>query len=107
MNFFLYEKISLFRSYYIYVDSKQYLADDIFIKNNIKVKFEKELKYSDSDYKIMLVSVSNRKDYLFVKAMCELEEKMLNKGFDNYEEICNEVFNNLSKSKKKVKKCII
>ena len=55
----------------------------------------------------MLVSVSNRKDYLFVKAMCELEEKMLNKGFDNYEEICNEVFNNLSKSKKKVKKCII
>ena len=104
MNFYVCERASLLRSYYIYVDCRKYLADDCFIKNNIKVKYKKELDYPNTDYKIMFVSVSNKKDYLFVKAMCELEDRMLERGYDDYEETCNEIISKISKPKKKVKK---
>lgn len=107
MNYLVCEKTTLLRSYYVYVDNRQYLADNIFEKNNIKVKYRKELDYPESDYKIIFVSVSNRKDFLFVKSMCELEEAMINKGYNDYEETCNKIFYNLETPKKKVKRCIV
>lgn len=103
MNFITREKQDLFKSYYIYLDSNKNMADSIFKDNNIKVKYQKELDYPNSDYKIMFVSVSNKKDYLFVKSMCELEDKMLERNYLDYEEMCDSVFSKLTSSKKKVK----
>ena len=104
MNFIIPDRQGLFRSYYIYLDNKNNLSDSIFKDNNIKVNCKKELSYPNSDYKIKFVSICNNKDYLFVKAMCELEDKMIEEEYLDYEEICDNVFSSIIKSKKKVKR---
>lgn len=106
MNFKVCDRLNLLRSYYMYIDNTNCLADKHFKNNNIKVFHKKEWDIPNTDYKVIYASVSNLKDYLFVKAMCELEEEILNNGATDYEEICSKMFHN-NKIKKKVKKCII
>lgn len=106
MNFKICERVNILRSYYVYVDNNGDFANKHFKNNNIRVFHKKEWNIPNTDYKIIYVSVNNQKDYLFVKAMCELEDEMLDNGFNEYEEICNKMLQNYKK-KKKVKKCII
>ena len=42
-------KLSRYKQY-MYVDCKNYLADDLFIKNKITVKFEGDFTKDNSDY---------------------------------------------------------
>lgn len=100
MNFKICDKTNILRSYYIYIDNNSSLADKHFKNNNIRVFHKKEWDIPNTDYKVIYASVSNQKDYLFVKAMCELEEEILDNGFNEYEEICNKMLHNYKKKKK-------
>ena len=106
MNYYEYKSNLSIRTKFFYIDCTKYLADDIFIANNVKVKYKKELFYSDTDYKVIFVSVPKLNDYLFIKSMDELCDKMLERGYTDYEEICEEIISKINQPKKKVKKCI-
>ena len=107
MNFVICDKASLFRSYYIYLDYKDNFSDKFLSNNKVKTRCIRELEYPDSEYTIKYVSINNQKDYLFVKAMCELEETIIENGDEEYLEVCDKVFSKIMKSKKKVRTCMI
>ena len=107
MNYLMCDNKVLFNSNYIYIDCKESFSDIIFSNNKVKVKYKKEVDYPDTDYKIMLVSVSTNKELMFLKSMRELEKEMIRRGFNDYNDVCDTIFADITKESKKVKKWMI
>ncbi len=103
MNYFECGQDGFFTSTFMYVDCNQHLADNFFINNNIAVEFLEELDFN-SKYKIIFVSVNDKKSYLFVKSMIELSDLMAERGYDDYEQVCRQIFD--EEMKKRASKCI-
>ena len=87
-------KLSRYKQY-MYVDCKNYLADDLFIKNKITVKFEGDFTKDDSDYIFVYCKVK-KKDYdKLIKTLGELKNKMLIMGYSDYESFCEKQINKI------------
>ena len=95
MSNYIYLKSSNFSKYrrYMYVDCKNYLADDLFIKNKITVKFEGDFTKDDSDYIFVYCKVKKKDHDKFIKTLGELKNKMLIIGYSDYESFCEKQIN--------------
>lgn len=80
-------KLSRYKQY-MYVDCKNYLADDLFIKNKITVKFEGDFTKDDSDYIFVYCKVKKKDHDKFIKTLGELKNKMLIMEYSDYESFC-------------------
>ena len=87
-------KLSKYKQY-IYVDCKNYLADDLFIKNKITVKFEGDFTKDDSDYIFVYCKVKKKDHDKFIKTLGELKNKMLIMGYFDYELFCEKQINKI------------
>lgn len=93
---------SLFYYYYFYIDILQeeiYLADRIFVKNNLNVKFIKDYKAPSLDLYGHIVKVKKKDEKVLLKCLEELNNKMILLGYNDYEKI----YDFLLKDFKKVK----
>lgn len=80
----------MFSVHYAYVDTDSYLADSLFTKYKIKVKFGDEYRRSDDRYRVIFCKVKKRDEHNFRKALEELFDKALLCGFTNYEKFCED-----------------
>ena len=80
-------KLSRYKQY-MYVDCKNYLADDLFIKNKITVNFEGDFTNDDSDYIFVYCKVKKKDHDKFIEILGELKNKMLIMGYSDYESFC-------------------
>ncbi len=97
MSNYIYLKSSNFSKYrrYIYVDCKNYLADDLFIKNKITVNFEGDFTKDDSDYIFIYCKVKKKDHDKFIETLGELKNKMLIMGYSDYESFCEKQINKI------------
>lgn len=97
MSNYIYLKSSNLSKYrrYIYVDCKNYLADDLFIKNKITMNFESDFTKDNSDYIFVYCKVKKKDHDKFIKTLGELKNKMLIMGYSDYESFCEEQINNI------------
>ena len=97
MSNYIYLKSSNFSKYrrYIYVDCKNYLADDLFIKNKITVNFEGDFTKDDSDYIFIYCKVKKKDHDKFIETLGELKNKMLIMGSSDYESFCEKQINKI------------
>ena len=87
-------KLSRYKQY-MYVDCKNYLADDLFIKNKITVKFEGDFTKDDSDYIFVYCKVKKKDHDKFIETLGELKNKMLIMGYSDYESFCKKQINKI------------
>lgn len=87
-------KLSKYKQY-MYVDCKDYLADDLFIKNEIVVKFESDFTKDNSDYIFVNCKIKKKNQDKFIKTLGELKNKMLIMGHSDYESFCKEHINRI------------
>lgn len=87
-------KLSKYKQY-MYVDCKNYLADDLFIKNKIIVKFEGDFIKDDSDYIFVYCKIKKEDQNKFIKTLGELKNKMLIMGYSDYESFCEKQINKI------------
>lgn len=87
-------KLSKYKQY-MYVDCKNYLADDLFIKNKITVNFEGDFTKDDSDYIFVYCKVKKKDHDKFIKTLGELKNKMLIMGYFDYESFCEKQINKI------------
>ena len=87
-------KLSRYKQY-MYVDCKNYLADDLFIKNKITVKFEGDFKKDNADYIFVYCKVKKKDHDKFIKTLGELKNKMLIMGHSDYESFCEKQINKI------------
>ena len=87
--------IYLGRKYYLhyaYIDTKNYLADPLFNKNEVWVKFGDEYNKEGENYIVMFCKIKKRDQARFERTMLELRNKMLICGHNDYDEFCEDLF---------------
>lgn len=80
-----------FRVKYAFIDTHDYLADSLFCKHNVSVRFKDEYAKDGEDYRVIFCSVKRKDDENFRKALLELQNKMLICGRLGYEDYCNKM----------------
>lgn len=73
------------------------LANQLFIKHKIPMKFGKELQRSDSQYIIIYCDIKKKYEREFLIALSELRNRMLLLGYYDYDEYCESVLTLLGK----------
>lgn len=98
-NGFKLQRFSLFYSYFAYLDTPNYHADNLFIKHKVTIKFLREFVHDDWPY--VLIFGRCRKNYFpkAVAALNELPNKMLICGHKDYQDFCTKLVADMENSK--------
>ena len=88
-NYLKLKECSLFFRYYIFVDVREYLADNLFIDEKVRVWFQKEYEKKDTCYIIIFCKIRKKDELRFLEALKKLENKMLLFGYSDYMDFCN------------------
>ena len=75
---------------FMFLDTEEYLADQIFINNGLPVHFYKEeFVNPNCDYRFIRCRIRKKYKDVFYKCMEELVNKMLLTGHSDYVDFCN------------------
>lgn len=80
---------------FVYVDTKNYLADDIFATNKIPVKFKGDYKHDDKKYVLVHCKVKPKYIDEFLNSLGELKNEMLHNGFADYDMFCKNMLDRI------------
>lgn len=90
-NYWRLQRFSLLYKYYAFVDTEEYLGDQLFIQQKVSVSFGKEYGKKGNDYLIIFCKVRRKDENKFLKALDELEKKMLLMGHHDYPSFCEKL----------------
>jgi len=76
---------------YLYLDTDDYLADSLFYKRKIPVKFKNEFVNENEKYRFITCKIRKKYKEDFEKALEELRSKMLLCGHTDYDERCDTI----------------
>lgn len=88
------DRLSLRYAYYAFLDTDAYLADHLFIKHQVRVRFREEYVRNDSPYRVIFCQVRKRDQVRFLNALKELPNKMLLLGYADYAKACYTLWGN-------------
>lgn len=94
-NYLSLEKLSIRYKFFCFIDTKEYLADVLFVKNQVKVHFQKEAHKSDTEYVVIICKVKKRDINMFKKSLEELKQKMVLMGHLDYECFCKDFYQSI------------
>lgn len=75
-------------SFYAIIDTEEHLADQLFIREQVRVWFGHEFVRSDSPYRIIFCKCRKRDVKAFERALEALPGKMLLCGYEDYMTCC-------------------
>ena len=75
---------------YAYFDLEDHLADSLFERQNITVKYEQEFANPINPYRLVICKVLPWHREGFLQALSELPDKMNLLGFSDYRRFCKE-----------------
>ena len=75
------EKFSFFHNYFAIIDTADYLADQLFIKHQVRVGFGPEFVCPDAPYRVIMCKCRKRDVDAFLAAIRELPNKMPLRGY--------------------------
>ncbi|WP_177957934.1 hypothetical protein [Eubacterium ramulus] len=90
-NFWKLKDFRPFSVLYAYIDHKDYLADALFIQEQIQVRFLQEMVKEGTPYRIVFGKVRKKECERFEKVLEKLPDKMLLCGHTDYMDICKEI----------------
>ncbi len=79
------KKPSLRYDYFLFFDTPEYLADQLFIKQRVRVWFDKEYAKESSPFLAILCHVKKKNSAKFLAALGALKNKMILCGYPEYE----------------------
>ena len=86
---------------YMYVDidrNYDYVADSLFYKRRIPVTFKDEMVKPGDKYRIIFCKIKKKYQKQFEEALEELKSKMHLLGYNDYEEYCERLMNELDET---------
>lgn len=81
-----------FSCQYVFLDTKEYLADRLFISHKIPVRFGSEYVNKKSKYVVIFCRIRKWNEEQFKEALAALPDKMLLMGYTDYADFCKELF---------------
>ena len=98
---FLFWEIKTGELSYLYLDTKDYLANSLFYKRNIPVKVVDNFINKKEKYIFLLCRVKSKYEKQVEEALEELKKKMSLCGYLDYEEKCKEIITKINETRKK------
>lgn len=95
-NYIPIDKISIKYKNFCFIDTEEYLADALFIKNKVRVWFKEEAYKPDTDFIVIFCKVKKCDEDKFLEALEELKKKMILFGHSGYPDFCKEFCENFS-----------
>ena len=99
VNYMKMRRWPLWQCCYVIVDVPEYLADGLFIQEQVRVSFGKEYSRKGSPYVLIFCRVRKKDEDRFLRALGRLEQKMLLMGYTDYSEFCSRLFTELGEIK--------
>ena len=102
MNKEMYLKIrkpSLRYDYFLFFDTPEYLADQLFIKQKVRVWFDQEYAKEGSPYLAIFCRVKKKDSAKFLAALDALKNKMILCGYPEYEAEVQKMMRHLEEAK--------
>ena len=88
-NYYKLQSPSFFKFQYVFLDSEDYLADQLFIKYKVTVDFGDEYVKENSPYHVIFCKIRKRDEKKLLDALSEMYDKMLLMGYKDYQEVCD------------------
>ena len=90
-NFIQLDHLSLFNDAYMYMDTAEHLADQIFIRHKLPVRFKGDYRKEGQKYRMILCKAPKKRREDFRDCMKELKRNMLLLGHTDYCESCGQI----------------
>ena len=90
-NFWKLKDFRPFSVLYAYIDHEDYLADALFIQEQIPVRFPQEMVKAGVPYRVIFGRVRKKDCERFEKTLEKLPDKMLLCGHTDYADFCNDI----------------
>ena len=97
--YFKIRKPSLRYDYFLFFDTPEYLADQLFIKQKVRVWFDKEYAKEGSPFLAILCHVKKKDSAKFIAALDALKNKMILCGYPEYEAEVQKMMRHLEEAK--------
>ena len=88
---------SLFYDYFVFFDTKPYLADQLLIRHEVRVWFDQEYAKEDSPYLSIFCHVRKKDVPKFLAALEDLKKSMIICGHSHYEEVISSYMDKMEK----------
>ena len=92
-------RVSLRYDYFLFFDASEYLADQLFIRQKVRVWFDEEYAKKGSRFLAILCHVKKKDSHRFIDAIAALRNKMLLCGYPEYEAEVQKMLRHLGKGK--------
>lgn len=92
MHYYKVRYRSLTKSMYLIIDTQEYLADMLFVQEQVRVYFGDEFQKPGEKYLAIYCKVKKSDEKAFLRALDRLPNKMLLCGNTDYLEFCNKFF---------------
>ena len=93
------KRVSLRYDYFLFFDASEYLADQLFIRQKVRVWFDEEYAKKGSRFLAILCHVKKKDSHRFIDAIAALRNKMLLCGYPEYEAEVQKMLRHLGKVK--------
>lgn len=98
MNYIKLRSWRPFTCQYMFLDTEEYLADGLFVKYKVPVRFEGEYVNKKSQYRVITCRIRKRYEKQFREALTALPDKMLLMGHTDYADSCRELFDSFQEA---------
>ena len=88
---------SLFYDYFMFFDTTPYLADQLFIRHEVRVWFESEYAKDDSPYLAIFCHVRKKDVPKFLAALEDLKKSMILCGHPHYEDEISSIMDKMER----------
>lgn len=92
-------KPSLWYDYFLFFDTPKYLADQLFIKQMVRVWFDREYEKEGSPFLAIFCHVKKKDSPKFLAALDALKDKMILCGYPEYEAEVHKMIRHLKGAK--------
>lgn len=90
---------------YVFIDTKDYLADQLFIMNMVPVKFGVEYEKAGKPYRVIFCSIKKKYEEKFLESLKYLPARVMWDGNYDYEEFCDYIIGKLEEGIKGFENC--
>ena len=96
MNYYECRNFGIKYKVFLYIDTKEYLADRIFLDYKVRVKWTRQFSHKNSPYLVIFCKVPKKDVSRFEMAMSDLEKKMLIYGYTDYMDLSKSIIDEIT-----------
>lgn len=91
MNYVKMKKFSMLYFWYAFLDTEDYMANQLFVENKVRVRFRKE--FARERYRVIFCKVRKKDEKSFLETLQKLRRKAILSGYVDYDDTWNDIWN--------------